>query len=354
MLDRGWFDLRVVAAAESPLIAKVREAGVPVEVRPAWRFTGGVRNLWAVPGIARWLRRHRVRLVHLNNELYSHLPLIAAARLAGCRILCHLHGWRPLVRSERWAARLVDRFVSVTPSGARYYQAQLGGRSVLAIPNGLMLNGDKPNAWVFGASARRELGFHEDDVLVTAIGRLIPLKGYPVLLRALAIAARTCPRLHGLIVGHDPSRGGRSRTELEQLAETLGIAGRVRFLAWQDDLGAVYAASDIVVQASVEPESFGLVVLEAMAEGKPVVATRLGGVMDLVRDGETGLLVEPSDSEALARGLCRLADDPRLAGRFGREARRVARSEFTMARNAEAVSRVYEELLSVNGGARRT
>ncbi len=360
------FALRVAAVEDGPFIERVRSLGVPVDLVPDWRHATGMRHeqrggrvrgyarylknavlplAARVFRIRRWLLEHRIRVVHLNNELLSHLPLILAARLAGCRVICHLHGWRPLIRTERWAAQFVDRFVSVTYAGAAYYQDQLGGRPVLAIPNGLILNGQTKHTSESRSLMRRSLGIDDQHALVVAIGRMIPLKGYPVFLQALAQLIRRGVAVDGLIVGNDPSPGGAYTEELKRLAHDLGIDRSVRFLPWQANVASLYAAADIVVQSSIEAESFGYVALEAMASGKPVVASRIGGLVDLVADGATGFLVTPADPQALAAALGRLLGDRRSLEAFGANARTHART-FTMERNVEAVGKLYEELLA--------
>lgn len=360
------FALRVAAVEDGPFIERVRSLGVPVDLVPEWRHATGMRHeqrggrvrgyaryvknavlplFGRVLRIRRWLLERRVRVVHLNNELLSHLPLILAARLAGCKIICHLHGWRPLIRTERWAARFVDRFVSVTHAGAAYYRDQLGGRAVQAIPNGLILNGQSTHTPENRSLTRRSLGVEESHGLVVAIGRLIPLKGYPVLLQALAQLIRRGVAVDGLIVGNDPSAGGAYTAELKRLAHDLGIDRSVRFLPWQANVSSLYAAADVVVQPSIEAESFGYVALEAMASGRPVVASRIGGLADLVADGSTGYLVTPADPQALASALGKLLGDRRALESFGANARTHART-FTMERNVDAVGKLYEELLA--------
>ena len=328
-----------------------------------------------VPGIAGWLRRERIKLVHLNNEILSHLPLVLAARMAGCRVVCHLHGWRPLTKTERWAVRWVDEFVCISETGARFYREQLRGRDVIAIPNGILLNGhgqvasrqkavsskqktkssklensglgtrNSELAHSSRETVRVRLGVDEDDVVVAMVGRLVPWKGHEIYLKALAALKLHVPNVVGLIVGNDPRDDQAHLEHLKQLAHAEGIASRARFLPWQEDMGAIYAACDIVVHASVRPEPFGLVLLEAMAAGKPVIATAAGGVLDIVTDGETGLLVEPGDAEGLSKALRRLIEDRALAATLAQRGRQRVRDAFTMERNAAQVMDVYQQLI---------
>lgn len=357
-LDHRRYDVHVAAAEAGPFIARIKEQGVPVSLRPSWKFPwleatrlgGAMQLLVIVPTIARWLKQQRIQLVHLNNEILSHLPLLLAAQLAGCRVICHLHGWRPLTRIERWAVRWVDELVCVSEAGATFYREQLRGRPVTAIPNGIGLNGQTADLDTKRLRQRRQLGVSEEDIVVAVVGRLVPWKGHEVFLKAFARAVHTTPRLVGLIVGHDPAPGQAYLTRLRVLAQALGIAARVRFVAWQDDVWSVYAAADIVVHASTKPEPFGLVILEAMAAGKPVIATHAGGVVDLVVDGETGRLVEPGDVAGLAQTISETVEHHPRTQQCSAQGRQRVRTRFTIERNAEQVSRVYDRLLHAVAG----
>ncbi len=369
LLDRRRYDLQVLAEQDGPLLKRIREQGVPVTMRPAWRFpwTASWASRWprvvrypiyglgataqlllTVPAIAMWLRHERIDLVHLNNELLSHLPLLLAARWTGCRVVCHLHGWRPFTRSERWAVGAADRLVCISEAGARYHREQLGGRAVLAIPNGLRLNGEAAPERLARTrpQQRAAWGICEDQRVIGIVGRLVPWKGHPVFLRALARVASRHPEVVGVVVGHDPSPEQAYVKRLQNSARELGLGDTIRFIPWQEDIWAMYAAMDVVVHASTDPEPFGLVVLEAMAAGKPVIASNAGGVVDVVLDQETGLLVKPGEAEALADAIERLCADRALADSLGREAQRRARGVFTMERNAAQVSAVYDQLLA--------
>jgi glycosyltransferase involved in cell wall biosynthesis len=366
LLDRSRYEPQLLASADGPLVRAVREQGVPVTCRPSWRLAGvqelaGGRlvryarfaamlarhALVTIPAAWWWLRRERVGLVHANNELLTSLPLLAAARLAGCRTVCHLQGWRPLTRLERAAAGCVDVFICVSHVGAAYHQRQLGGRAVVPILHAVSLNvqADPERMAAKRRDLRRELGIPDDAILAALVGRVIPWKGQEVFVRALGRAAGRAPSVRGLIVGHDPSEGQTFTARLREVAREAGATDRLQFVAWQSDVWAVYAAADVVVHASTQPEPFGLVITEAMGAGRPVIATRAGGVVDIVQHEQTGLLVAPGSDEEMAEAIVRLAGDRALAARLGQAAQRRVREAFSMPRNAEEVAAVYERVL---------
>jgi glycosyltransferase involved in cell wall biosynthesis len=135
---------------------------------------------------------------------------------------------------------------------------------------------------------------------------------------------------------------------MKALARDLGIAPRVLFTDWRyrlDDIPEVLAATSVLVHASTEPEPFGLVLIEAMACGRPVVATAAGGVLDIVEDGGTGLLVSPGDVESTASAVVRLLLHPEQASTMGAKGRAKAEREFSLPTYARRVEEVYRSIL---------
>ncbi len=179
--------------------------------------------------------------------------------------------------------------------------------------------------------ARGGLATPDDAPLILALGRLHENKAFDVLLRALAAVPGATLWMAG---------DGPLRPDLEELARRLGIGERVRFLGWRDDVAALFAAADLFVCPSrVEP--LGNVVIEAWAQGVPVVAAAAQGPRELIADGEDGVLVPVDDADALAAALGRLIADPGLAGRLAAAGRQAFAARFT----EESVVRAYVDFL---------
>jgi glycosyltransferase involved in cell wall biosynthesis len=174
---------------------------------------------------------------------------------------------------------------------------------------------------------------------VLSIGRFVAEKGHRHLLEAAARIERTRPGVHWVLVG-----AGELEAALSREAQALGLASQVHFTGWRDDVPDVLAVADVFVLPSVN-EGFGRVVVEAMAMARPVVATAVGGVPEIVRDGETGVLVPASDPRALADTVRSLLDDPARAARLGAAGRACAESRFSLTAHVDAVERVYTEVL---------
>jgi glycosyltransferase involved in cell wall biosynthesis len=182
--------------------------------------------------------------------------------------------------------------------------------------------------------------------LVLSIGRFVAEKGHRHLLEAAARIERTRPGVHWVLVG-----AGELEAALPREAQALGLASQVHFTGWRDDVPDVLAVADVFVLPSVN-EGFGRVVVEAMAMARPVVATAVGGVPEIVRDGETGVLVPASDPRALADTVRSLLDDPARAARLGAAGRACAESRFSLTAHVDAVERVYTEVLGGHAARR--
>ncbi len=187
-------------------------------------------------------------------------------------------------------------------------------------------------------------------MLVATVGRLDPWKGHEVFLEAAAVVLERHPTCVFAVIGDVlfdsvRRRFGDRRQQMERRAKELGVADRVRFLGQRTDVPRLLGAVDVLVHPSREPEPFGRSVAEAMAASVPVVASRIGGIPEIVTDGENGLLVPAGDAAALAEVISKLLGDDSLRARLAAAGRAVARDRFSIEAHVEAVQRVYEELL---------
>jgi len=169
------------------------------------------------------------------------------------------------------------------------------------------------------------------------VARLEPEKGHPTLLEAWPAVLGRVPDVYLLIIGE-----GSRREALEAQARELRIAHRVVFTGRRDDVPAVTAALDVAVLPSYR-EAQGLVILEAMALSRPVVASNVGGIPEMIEDGVTGLLVEPHDAEGLTRAITRLLTDHPLADTIARQAHDMVHERFDVELMVEAIQEIYDE-----------
>jgi len=231
------------------------------------------------------------------------------------------------IDKEREVIEYVDQIIAATPAEEAQLHWLYGAdpRKVTTIPPGVDLKRFQP---IDLPEARKRVGVPLQDRMILYVGRIEPLKGIDTLLRAIAILRAGCPSdapcLYLVMIGGDPGDLTPQNAEMERLKrmrEDLGIEDVVAFLGArdQDTLQYYYSAAEVVVMPS-HYESFGLVALEAMACGTPVIASEVGGLAFLVQDGETGFHVEDQNAPALAGKLSLLLDDPLLRQRLGRQA----------------------------------
>lgn len=257
------------------------------------------------------------------------------------------------LEGEQQILENADRIVVATPAE----QSQLeflymaDSRKLVTIPPGVDTSHFYP---IPSDEAKAVIGLAPDDHMILYVGRIEPLKGVDTLLRALAIMSKSgemacCPHYLAIIGGDldtSPETMNAEMTRLQHLARELGIKDLVLFLGKrsQDSLPYYYSAAEVVVMPS-HYESFGMVALEAMACGTPVVASQVGGLAFLVQDGVTGFVVPGGDPQALADRLLELVRDPDLRCRMGNQGAAYAQ-DYSWDKIARRVTRLYEQMLA--------
>lgn len=302
-----------------------------------------------VSGLNRILRQYRPQLLHLQfTPFLSPYPWLA--RLRGVkRIVFTDHGSRPegyVARPAPAWKRVIGKMVSDPVSaviGVSDYNCQAMRTNGLVAPDKVkrIYNGadlERARKAVDGAAFRRRFGIPEDGILVVQVSWIIPEKGIPDVLEAARLALAEEPSLHFAFTGE-----GKYRAEYTAKADSMGIGDHVTWTGQiQDPMGeGVFAAADISCQGSRWEEAFGLVIAEAMAFGKPFVATKVGGIPEVVIDGQTGFLVPRRDPAALAARIVELARDPGLRRRLGDAAKEYAQRHFDVRKNARALMDLY-------------
>ena len=242
---------------------------------------------------------------------------------------------------KRLDAKVASRIVATTSTYAESSEFLADYlNKVCVVPNGVDLDRFKPGLDVSGV--RERLGLKDERIIFFA-GRLVPYKGLGYLLEAFSALCKKRTDLRLVLLGTGSLIGDlRRRVRMMHLDELVRFVASVS----EEELPRFYAASDVVVMPSrSRSEGFCISALQGMACGKPIVATRVGGVPFLVRDGETGILVEPKDWRQLFAAISRILENPALAARMGRAGRRRAERFFSWSRVAEMIERIYEEIL---------
>lgn len=360
-LDRAAYAVIVALPSDGPLVPRLRAAGARVEIMPVLmkltsrRGAGflaqfGLNYPRAVAALVRLIRREHVSLVHTNtiHNLYG----VTAARLAGVPHVWHFREivWQSgllrrleLTMARWWSTRII---VTSNAIAEMYGPPRRWPVQLVRVPNGVETERFMPGD---GARVRAELNVAPGQPLVGIVCRLDAWKGVDDFLEAAAKVAVADHEAAFAVIG-GPIIGQESYEDtLKTRAAELGLGGRVRFSGWRygpAEMPDVHRALDILVLASREPEPFGLVLLEAMATGKPVVATAHGGPLDIVEDGRTGDLVPPRDPATMARAIIDLLRDPARCTRMGAHARERVLKLYTAEQYVAGVEAVYRELVA--------
>ena len=362
-LDRQGFDCLLVTGSEGASEGSLRDLAVENDLRLAiipelGREIAPWSDLVTLVKLYRLMRRERPHVVHTHTAKAGFVGRIAA-RLAGVPVVLHtFHGhvfhsyFSPaktqlFLLIERLGARLSTRIITISPR-LREEIVQFGvtGRErIEVIPLGFELEAFASQQRGAG-HFKHSLGLPPNVKLVGAVGRLVPIKNIPLLLEAAALARQEDPDIRIVLVGD-----GALREALEARAEALGLGQAVTFAGWRRDLACVYADLDAVVISS-HNEGTPASLIEAMATGCPVVSTRVGGVPDLIGDGETGRLVSPGEREALAAALLELFREPERTARMAELAQRQVLERHQARRLVADVDWLYRRLLTAAGHPR--
>ncbi len=340
-LDRSRFESYLCATrpTEGDLVDDVLRA----DVRLLRLERSSRAALWQLAPLVRLLRERRIDVVHAH-KLGSNVWGVVLGRLTRAPlVVAHEHTWsfqgQPLRKAldREVIGRGADAFLAVSREDRRRMIEVEGvnPKKAVFLPNGI-----PPLPPATGHDVRGELGIDPGAPVVGSLSVLRDQKRLDVLIRAAALLHGDFPELRVLIPGVGPNA-----PELHALAAGLGVAGSIRFLGTRTDIPELLAALDVAVNSS-DYEGSPLSVMEFMSAGKAIVATRVGGVPDLLEGGVHGLLVEPGDPAALAGALRRLLGDPDLRRRLGQAARERQQREFTLEAMVDRVEALYEDLFA--------
>jgi glycosyltransferase involved in cell wall biosynthesis len=343
--DREAFAVETaVLCGEGELVPQFRAAGIPVHLLKA-------RNRFdplALGRLVSLLRAQPFDIVHshlFRADIYAglavarlgeHRPLLVSTRHNDDRFFLN-----PFVGLAHYAiSSRQDLIIAISDHIARFTVAR-GVRHPSRVRR--VYHGLEPPVTLAlereGQRIRAELGISPDAFLVGNVGRLALQKGQRHLIAAMPMLLERVPRAHAVIAG-----GGDLEEFLIELADEMGVAERVHVLGPRKDVPALMHAIDVFAMPSIW-EGFGLVLLEAMAAGRPVVASRVATIPEVVADGETGVLVPAGDPLALAEALARLADQPTLARQYGEAGRERLRTRFSIEKMVGDTELLYRELV---------
>lgn len=365
-LDRRRYTPIVLFASKNELIKRYQDAGIDTRVeRPRVPFAphrrllrpftramnlvaARIQSVRAVLQHLRTLRREHIGLLHLNNSIAASHEWSLAARLLGIPRVVHERG---ILNRYSLTTRLLARQLSAVICVSDAVRHNLGYHGLSHLPLITIHNGlDVSDFCVTRSvrSIREELGLRESVRLLGIVGNMQRWKGQDVVVRAVATVRREFPDLKCLLIG-DVSRRDQDDlafyAELQRAIDEHSLKDCVVLTGYKPDVANYVNALEVLIHASIKPEPFGRVLLEGMALRKPIVASKAGGVTEIVVDEETGLLFQPGNSGELAAGLRRLLCDQGLRDSMGHAGYRRLLGSFGVAKNVVATERVYRSVL---------
>lgn len=361
-LNKQLYEPHVLFCQDNILIPRFEKVAAGVIVHDYDPSGGNPFNSWKAiqrffkhivlkqPELRRIIKRVMPDLVHLNNTYAANHEWMLACRLNNIRIVAHDRGTRPPATLQtKVFTRLLDATISVSDAYKNIViEEGLKPKRIRRVYNGL--DAEKLVKYSFQNDQQRvreELGIDHDTILVGMVGNIDYWKGQLVFARAMDALIKEGdkgPGIQGIIIGNT-SRGAEAyEQEIREFLKDRKLDDRVKLLGFRQDIPQLLNAMDIFVHASVEPEPFGRVILEAMAMAKPIVATKPGGPCEIIEDGISGYLVPMNDHVYLKDAIMKYVLDPLKAKEMGIAARKAAEKKFSVAQMVEGVENVYEEI----------
>lgn len=376
-IDREKYHPIVVFYTEHTLLPAYREAGVETHVwkktksftfgsphHKIWKWLSPLRPVAAICQkllnfvlgfvvrafeCAKYIKENGIKIVHLNNSvLYNH-DWMLAAKLAGVKCVTHERGMNdrfPL--SAKYFSKGLDAVICISEA-VRKNMRERGSDfgNLVVIHNGLDPTSMK--IVIQPEALRATYGIAPETVVIGMLGNIKAWKGQDTLIRAMDKVRRSVPDVCCLFVGDTSPSDQEYEQSLHALVDSLGLDKQIVFAGFQRNVGDFLMMCDVMVHASVLPEPFGRVILEAMACKKPVIGSRAGAIPEIVEEGQTGLTFPPGDAECLAENIVSLIDDRERSRRFGESGYKRLVNEFHITKNVESTQRLYERILGATG-----
>lgn len=360
-LDRSRFTPIVILPGKGPLFDAIQQAGIEVHDLPLARIarvgfsiagvlTLAYRSIVSMIAISKVVAGRKIQIVHSNT-----LAVVSGAfwaLLTNTKHLWHVHEIieHPAIVDKCYPklVNLLSCKVVANSNATRDWlvsSSQEISSKTITILNGLCYEGvvSKPEI----AKIREYCNASEKEIVVALVGRINRLKGHRIFVDALEIlTARGVRSIRALIVGSPPTGQEQFKTDLSTYIQASNVAGIISFMDFTDNVWPVWAACDVAVVPSTEPESFGMVAIEAMVSHKPVIASNHGGLVEIVEDGITGFLVAPRDAVALTDALEILASDPLRRIEMGERGFQRQKKYFSLRSHTTAFECLYVEIAS--------
>ncbi len=306
---------------------------LPVHKKNIWTMFRSIGKLAAI------IRSEQIDIVHARSRVPAWIAYFAT-RQTKATLITTCHGYYSahlFSKSMGWGKRVIA--ISEVIARHMVQDFKVPPEVIRVIPRSVDLS---------KFQIARAAKLDNQPQVITMVGRITPLKGHPYFLKAIAQVVRKIPNIKVQIIGDAPSKKKSYKEELLLLTKRLGLSSHVEFLGNRRDVPQLLAHSDCLVLSTITQEAFGRVILEAQAAGVPVVATKVGGVVEIIDDEKTGILVMPKDPDAMAKAVMRLLNDRNLSQHLVEQSQKKIDERYTIKHMAEATLDVYAEALKQN------
>ena len=355
-LNKEKFDVFVACQPGGIFEEKLREVGIKIEpLDMTSRY-----NLGTISQLKKIIETKNIQIVHSQDGRADFFARIAG-KIANVPIIISsvamlvegydVNIFRKVlyILMDRWSERCVDKFI-VLSEVLRHTLIERHGiepEKIVKIYNGIEIDEYKPNnergIRIEDSGLRKEFGFRNDVPVIGTIGRLVWQKGFEYLIKAIPKIVKDLPEAKFLIVGEGPLR-----EKLEELGKRLKVKDNIIFTGFRSDIKEILASIDVLVMPSLL-EGLPMVLLEGMAMAKPIVATNIDGISEVLENGKTGLLVPPKDTDTLAEAIIEILNNKTKASHLGQNARKIVEEKFSVEKMVEQIEWVYEGLLNEKG-----
>lgn len=300
-------------------------------------------GLMEIITLYRLIKKRKIALVHINVNPMSALPAAIASKMAGVPCICHLRQTRSLIKREKGLVSCVDKFIVLNKKAYDIYKRDILEEKLVLVHDGVNL---EEFSNVTRGIFRKEMNLNSSQV-IGLVGRIVKGKGQKEFILAAKEVLKTKPGAKFVITGDAAGEKDGYFEEVMELVKKEGMSEKVAFTGWRKDIKSVIADFDILIQASTTfPEGFGLTLIEAMALGKPVIATDIPGPSDIIRSGETGFLIPPGDVHAMAEKIEYLLNNPAVCMKTGEAGRIDVKKRFDIKNTVSQVESIYDQLLA--------
>lgn len=309
-------------------------------------------NFKAISHLSRFIAQNKIDIVHSMGARADFFARMACRKSASAALICAVampvEGFdvnflkkKVYKITDSYSVKYVTHFIAVSKALKEWLvkERRISSDKISVIYNGVEMDDYNPQQFA-SREARDSLGIKDDSAIIGTIGRLVYQKGFSYFLEAARLIHDKKKKARFVIVGQGPEED-----DLKHLAKSLGISQVCEFAGLRYDIARVLFAFDVFVLSSVL-EGLPRTVIEAMAMGRPIVATDIEGVREELRDNETGLLVPPANPDALAKAVLSLLENRKMAKRLGREARKDAEKRFDLKHTLANVEMLYENVLN--------